>query len=138
MLRDRLPLRLFELLASYDERDIRAVPALHKYFTDYYDFRQRAITLEDEAMQLIGQTVKVRFRAGWVIYLQYVIMRFGGRSKQDIIADGDFLNYSITWDDAERVFSELSRNQSVKDKFGELLASYQRLLNAVNAIATSL
>jgi pimeloyl-ACP methyl ester carboxylesterase len=138
MLRNRLPLRMFELLASYDERDIRAVAALHKYFTDYYAFRQRAISLEDQAMQQIGRTVKVRFRAGWAIYLEYAIMRFGGRSKADIIAGGDFLNYDITWDDAERVFGELSRDGSVTNQFAELFASHQRLINAVNAIAATL
>jgi hypothetical protein len=59
-------------------------------------------------MARIGQMVQVRFSAGWQIYLQYVLMRLGGRSKEAIIAGGDFLNYDITWDDAERVFTELS------------------------------
>jgi pimeloyl-ACP methyl ester carboxylesterase len=138
MLRNRLPLRLFDLLASYDERDIRAVPTLHKYFTDYYEFREQATVLEDQTMQHISKTVKVRFPAGWAIYLQYTIMRFGGRSKQDIISGGDFLNYDITWDDAERLFEELSRLHNVNDNFAKFFAWHQRLINAVNAIAASL
>jgi len=138
ILRNRLPLRLFDLLASQDERDVRAIPTLHKYFTDYYEFRQHANALEEQTMQSIGQTVKVRFRAGWAIYLQYAIMRFGGRSKQDIILGGDFLNYDITWDDAERVFNELSKKDDVRQRFAQFFAAHQRLINTINAIAASL
>lgn len=138
MLGNRLLLRLFDLLASYDERDIRAVPALQNHFNEYYQFRQRAVGFGEMLTQRIGQMVSVRFRAGWRIYLQYVIMRFAGRSKEGIIAGGDFLNYDITWDDAERVFDELARFQAVRKEFADLFALHQRLVDGVSAITTTL
>jgi hypothetical protein len=138
MLRNRLPLRLFDLLAKYDEGDRRGSPLLQRHFNEYYKFRQRAIGLEDRVTQRIGQMVVVRFRAGWRIYLRYAILRFSGQSKDQIVSGGDFLNYDITWDDAERVFGELARDRAVKGEFTELFAMHQRLIENVRAIEASL
>jgi hypothetical protein len=54
------------------------------------------------------------------------------------VSGGDFLNYDITWDDAERVFGELARDRAVKGEFTELFAMHQRLIENVRAIEASL
>jgi hypothetical protein len=112
MLLNKLPCRLFDLLMHYHEKNVLEVPgigsALRNHLIRCYQFREKVLRLNDSLMARIGQMVQVRFSAGWQIYLQYVLMRLGGRSKEAIIAGGDFLNYDITWDDAERVFTELS------------------------------
>jgi hypothetical protein len=137
---DNLPRRLFDLLMRYDEKDILETPgigsALHNHLTSYYQFRQKALRLEGSLMTRIGQMVRVRFRAGWMIYLNYVIMRFGGRSKEAVIAGGNFLNYDITWDDAERVFTELSNEESVYFEVSELFAMHEGLNQALSSLMT--
>ena len=80
--------------------------------------------------------VGVRFRAAWQIYSKYVIMRFGGMSKEAIIAGGDFLNYGITWDEAERVFAELSSEESVSSGVGELFLMHKRLIQGLSNLVT--
>jgi hypothetical protein len=37
----------------------------------------------------------------------YVISRYGGNSQSQIMAQGNYLNYDITWDDCERTYQEL-------------------------------
>ncbi len=138
---NQLPRRLFNLLIRYDERDILAVPkigsALHNHLMEYYQFRQKSLRLESRLMGRIGQMVTVRFRRGWKIYLIYVIMRFGGKSKEDIIAGGNFLNYDITWDDAERVFSELSDAAGIEQEFSELFSLHAGMIAGLNTFATA-
>jgi hypothetical protein len=120
------PRRLFDLLMRFEEKDIMEVPgiggALHNHLTTYYRFRKEALGVEADLLTRIGQVVGVRFPIAWKIYLRYAWMRFGGMSKEAIIAGGDFLNYSITWDEAERVFVQLSGEASVSSKVSELFA----------------
>ncbi len=71
--------------------------------------------------------VKVSVRAGWKIYLKYTVMRFRGASKEAVVAGGNFLNYDITWDDAERVFLELSRDSALSSRMSGLLELHKRL-----------
>ena len=138
MLVNKSPRRLFDLLMRYEEKDIPRVPGigslLHDHLTQYYQFRETTLQFEKDLMLRIGQMVRVRFKAGWMIYLRYVLMRFGGRSKESIIAGGDFLNYDITWDDTERVFTELSNDKSVSREISELFALHQSLISAVNRL----
>lgn len=138
MLANKLPCRLFDLIMRYDEKDVLEVPeigsALHDYLTRYYQFRQKVLRLEHGLIVKIGQIVRVRFKEGWVIYLKYLIMRFGGRSKEDVIARGDFLNYDITWDDAERVLAELSNEGSVSCGVSELFALHESLNQALSSL----
>ena len=54
-------------------------------------------------------------------------MRFDGLSKEAIVAGGDFLNYSITWDEAERVFTLLSGEPTVSSEVAELFALHGRM-----------
>jgi len=140
MLANKIPCRLFDLLMRYEEKDVLEVPgigsALSKHLTAYYKFRQEALRLEDGLISRIGQMVRVRFRAGWLIYLRYVIMRFGGMSKDAVIAGGDFLNYDITWDDAERVFVELSSNKPVSSEVADLFILHEKLIQDLSRLAT--
>lgn len=142
LLVDKLPGRLFDLLMTYREKDVARVPNigddLHSYMKSYYDFRQKSLTLEDNLMTRIGQMVTVRFRSAWAIYLKYILMRFGGQSKEAIIAGGNFLNYDITWDDAERVFTQLSNEPAVAHDFSDVFARYKSLIEDVNRISSAI
>jgi hypothetical protein len=96
MLVNKPPCRLFDLLMHYDEKGVLEVrgigSALRNHLTRCYQFREKVFRLKDGLMARIGQMVQVRFSAGWQMYLKYVLMRFAGRSKEAIIAGGDFLN----------------------------------------------
>ena len=131
LLLNKLPRRLFDLLMKYEERDVDEVPgigqALQDYFKTYYGFRQEALALEEQLLIRIGKVVAVRFAAGWRIYLKYVIMRFAGSSQEAIIAWGDFLNYSITWEDAERVFKQLNDDPKLSAEMQSLFQTHERL-----------
>ncbi len=131
LLEDRQPRRIFDVLIRFEEKDILEVPeigrALHNHLTAYYQFRQRALRLEEDILTKIGQMVGVRFPVAWRIYLRYAWMRFDGLSKETIVAGGDFLNYSITWDETERVFIQLSSDRTVTAAVTDLLSSYQNL-----------
>jgi hypothetical protein len=142
ILADRLPSRLFDLLMLYEEKDIKEIPgigaSLHNHLTTYYQFRQDAIRVEDNLLLSIGQTVGVRFPAAWRIYLKYVMMRFGGASKETIISWGEFLNYGITWDDAERVYVQLSADAAVSSKILGLFDLHNSLCQSLNTIIASI
>src|SRR2546427_10196803 len=43
------------------------------YIKSYYDFRQKALVVEERFLVTIGRMVGVRFAAGWRIYLKYAI-----------------------------------------------------------------
>lgn len=138
MLVNKTPCRLFDLLMRYEEKDVLEVPwigsALHKHLTTYYLFRQEALQLEDSLITRIGQMVGVRFRVAWQIYYKYMMMRFGGITKEAVIAGGDFLNYGITWDDAERVFAELSNDRSVSSDVSELFLLHESLIQGLSTL----
>lgn len=131
LLINQMPRRLFDVLLSYEERDVREVPGIGKAFqdflTNYYSFRQKAVELEARLFLRIGKMVAVRFAAGWRIYLKYAIMRFAGASQKEIIGWGDFLNYSITWEDTERVFKQLNDDSELSSEISSLFQIHQRL-----------
>jgi hypothetical protein len=136
MLVNKLPCKMFELLMQYEEKDVLDIPEigslLHNHFTTYYQFRKEALSLQESLISHIGQMVKVRFREAWQIYYKYAIMRFGGMSKEEIIAEGDFLNYGITWDDAERIYSLLSNEEVVSTKVANLFLLHDKLNKSLN------
>ncbi len=140
MLVNGIPRRLFDLLMRYEEKDVFELPRigseLHKHLTAYYEFRQMVLRLENNLIFKIGQMVNVRFRDGWVIYFKYAVMRFGGISQEAIIAGGDFLNYGITWSDAERVFTELSADTSVALDISMLFRIHESLAQRLSALMT--
>ncbi|WP_322705937.1 hypothetical protein [Nostoc sp. DedQUE04] len=139
MLVDKLPCRLFDLLIRYEEKDIVEVPeiggTLHNYLTAYYQFRQKALQIEDQLVSRIGEMVICRFREAWEIYYKYVMIRFGGNSKEDVIAGGNFLNYSITWDDAERVFISLSSGEAVASMVSDLFLLHKDLVQRLYTLS---
>jgi hypothetical protein len=140
LLTNQLPVKLFDLLVKYEEAEIREVPgvgeALHTHLTAYYEFRQTALKLERELMTAIGERSSTPVSAGWRIYLEYVLSRFGGASQEQIKAWGLFLNYGITWDDAERVFRQLSEHPEIGTEVSELLAAHRRISVALKGILT--
>ncbi len=141
MVINKVPRRMFELLMRYEEQDVIEVPgigpALYEHLIGYYRFRQDALRIEEDLVSRIGRMVKVSFRAGWQIYLKYVLMRFSGASKQAVIAGGNFLNYDITWDDAERVFGELLQDAALSSGVSSLFGLHKRLGDTLAAIVAS-
>jgi hypothetical protein len=140
MLVNKIPCRMFELLMRYEEQDVvevpRIGPALHQHLVSYYRFRQDALRIQEELVPRIGGMVTVQFRAGWQIYLKYVLMRFSGASKEAVVARGDFLNYDITWDDAERVFGALSQDGPLSSRISDLFGLHKRLGDALAALVS--
>jgi hypothetical protein len=138
MVVNKLPRRLFDLLQQYNRSDIVGIPetgtTLYKYKQHYYDFRTKELAWENNITNHIGQIVTVRLKQAWAIYLRYFISRAAGQSKEQIIAGGDFLNYSITWDDAERVFTELSGDPTVAQETAEVFS----LLNKMSEEAATI
>ena len=111
---DQLPRRLFDLLMTYDEKLVKEIPRigvhLYSHMESYYALRQQLTRAEEEVITKAGTLSPARFRQAWVILYKYCIMRFGKISKEDIIRQGDFLNYGITWDSAEHVFESLQKD----------------------------
>ena len=138
LLANKLPRRLFDVLLTYDERDVLEVPgigrALRDHLKDYYEFRQRTLAAEQQLFMRIGKLVSVRFAAGWRIYLKYAIMRFAGGSQEDIVGCGDFLNYSITWGEAERVFTLLNGEAEAALALSDVLQIHQHLCDTVRSL----
>jgi hypothetical protein len=128
---DQLPYRLFVLLAAYNKPQIQAVgtqgDALYQFKKKYYAFQSNVIAWENNLTTHIGELVKVRFREAWDIYLRYVILRATGWSQKQIEAQGDFLNYGITWDDAERVYTDLAKEPPFVTNMGYLLSAQHEL-----------
>jgi pimeloyl-ACP methyl ester carboxylesterase len=141
LLRNKLPHRMFGILARYDRSKILGVPhggeALYQFKTIYYDFQSKATEWEENVISKIGQTVAVRFRQGWVIYLRYFVLRIFGNSKEQVTAQGDFLNYDITWDDAERVFTEVSGDPLVAKQTSALVDAVTTIGQQAQKIASA-
>jgi alkylhydroperoxidase/carboxymuconolactone decarboxylase family protein YurZ/uncharacterized protein YheU (UPF0270 family) len=135
LLSDQIPRRLFELIMTYEERDVREVPGigpmLHDFLTAYYRFREATLARESQLLARIGKIVAVRFVEAWKIYLRYSITRFAGASQEQIIEWGDFLNYSITWNMAEQVFQELKADVVLAAEMRGMFESYQALRDRV-------
>ena len=139
LLINQLPRRLFEVLLTYEERDVREVPgigeALQDFFKNYYSFRQKALELEERLYLRIGKMVTVRITAGWRIYLKYVVMRFAGASQEEIIGWGDFLNYGITWEEVEQVFKQLNDDSEMSLEMSSLFQIHQGLCETLEGFA---
>jgi hypothetical protein len=135
---NKLPRRVFDILLTYEERDIREVPeigqVLQRHLVDYYAFRRQALASEEQQLAKIGRAVSVRLGKAWRIYLRYAVMRFGGISQQQIIEGGNFLNYSISWEDAERVFQLLRADPEVAVQVSGLLLAHQGFCETLNGI----
>jgi pimeloyl-ACP methyl ester carboxylesterase len=140
LLANKMPHRLYGILDKYNRADILGIKdgvGVFNYKVGYYDFEVAARQWEESATIAIGQMVAVRFTEGWKIYLLYAIHRFGGRTKESIISLGNFLNYDITWDDAERVYGALSQNPSIRDQALQLFSKYNGLSEQARTIIAS-
>jgi hypothetical protein len=140
LLIEQVPRKLFDLLMPYDEQIVLEVPGvgmdLHQYLTNYYEFRRDTLHVEDVLLQAIGQLVSVRFAQAWRILLQYVLMRFAGSTKEQIEAGGNFLNYGITWEEAETTFQQLSQMSPLSMQVSELFSAFERLSQRASALST--
>jgi hypothetical protein len=67
----------------------------------------------------IGTIVSVRFRQAWNIYFTYFLLR-QSNSQQQIENTGNFLNYSITWEDAEHVYTTLMTDENISKEMNDL------------------
>jgi hypothetical protein len=134
---DTVPRRLFELLLTYRDEDISETPLigplLLKHRDSYYAFRQRTLKAEAATLASINPKVECRFRQAWKIYLRYLLLRLAGMTHDAIRSGGDFLNYGITWDDAERVFTELN-DEGALTELHALLRAHQELSEGVSAL----
>ena len=113
----KVPGRLHSLLERYVKQTIVGVPVigdkLLNFKRDYYEFSEAEQGFETAAITSVGPHVAGRLRPAWEIYFRYFLLRSSGHSVDDVKAAGDFLNYGITWEDAERVSGELSLAQAV-------------------------
>jgi hypothetical protein len=139
---NHLPRRFFDLLIKYDEGVVQELPGighdLHKYLTAYYAFRTRLSELENRLLLATGKLARSELPAAWRIYLRYVLMRFAGASPEDISSWGNFLNYGITWADAERVFAELSKDPVSTEPISKLLGAYSNLTKDLESLSARL
>jgi hypothetical protein len=142
LLKDRRPRRLFDYLMNATEKEIRQVQGigsmLSNFRSSYYGSRQLVVKSEGDLMTRIGEMVSVRFSAGWRIYLQYAIFRFAGMTREEIEKGDHFLNYSITWDGAEKTFTSLSANEEVVAQVKQILKSHEEYVADVDAIRMKL
>lgn len=137
-----MPHRLFVILNKYYKGTLKSVPKvgdeLFNYKKTYSKFESGEYDFENEATIQIGKIVSVRYReAWWAVYFRYFLLRSGGLTQQQIIDGGDFLNYSITWDEAERVFNELTKNPAIGPAMAEKFSSQQSILATATSIINS-
>ncbi len=135
---NKAPHQLFIILTKYYKKTIMSVPRigaeLYDYKAKYYDFEGKEYDFENEATTEIGKIVTVRYRAAWSIYFRYFLLRSYGLTEQQIVDGGTFLNYGITWDDAEKVFTGLTRAPAI----GQAMAENSSLQKRMAAAATSI
>jgi hypothetical protein len=143
MYSNKLPHRLFDLLSTYTEAQIRGVPhegdKLFQYKTEYYAFQSKVENWENTLLRRVAEIVAVHDRYAWTIYVKYVIMRFSGQDKEQIMKrEGDgFLNMGITWDDLEKALNTLSQDQTVVETTREVFQIQGKLAREAKAIAGS-
>jgi hypothetical protein len=139
---DLTPAKLFSALRDHDPETLRTVPeigaALEASQKTYYDFKRLAHRLVETMMQRIGANVAVRFAAAWMIYAQYAFMRLGGVTREVIERGPDFLNYGITWDDAERVAGLLQRDADICEQMQAFGEAHQAGLRHVGELRAAL
>jgi hypothetical protein len=133
--------RLFSILSRYNSNDIAMVTEFGKQLADYkkayYNFEEGQFNFEQQVLDKIGTLVIVRFRDAWSIYLTYYIMR-ESNSEEQIKAGGDFLNYSVTWDDVKRVNTQLRNSVDIEQKRSEQFQQRVVVMNACKTILDTL
>ncbi|MSQ48663.1 MAG: hypothetical protein EXR78_09835 [Deltaproteobacteria bacterium] len=107
---------------------------LHQHMDDYYTFREETSRVEESVILKTGKHSACEFRAAWVIFFRYSVMRFSGVAQGEIIAGGNFLNYGITWDAAELVYVTLSQDPLVASSLSELFQAHKNLCDGLGAL----
>jgi hypothetical protein len=139
ILAEKLPGRLFDVLMQYEEADIQEVPGigvkLSRHLHAYYEFRTRAKAVQALALIAIGKLVTVRFAQAWAIHLRYALWRFGGAPQEVVISHGEgFLNYDITWQEAEQTFVKLQGTPEVATEIGALFQLHATFSRSISAL----
>jgi hypothetical protein len=142
MLSNQLPRRLFNLLMTHEERHVLEVPGvgalLARHLLQYYEFRQKCDSFAEQLAAKIVPLCEPAFSQKIRIHLRYEFSRFAGRTKDEISAGVDFLNYGITWTSAEAMFQKLNEDQSLASTWSELSKTFAALVESVNAIRNQL
>jgi hypothetical protein len=129
MLIDKLPQSIFTFLLTFELREVSEVPRIGKkliHFLEEYDaFRGLAKNNETQLITKIGNIETCRYRASWVIHFKYSVMRYAGMSIEDIQNQGEFLNYGITWESAEKVFYALQEGGSMEQLINPILEKHK-------------
>jgi hypothetical protein len=139
---NKLPHRLFIILNKYYKETLKSVPnvgeELFKYKKNYSNFENGEFDFENEVSVQIGKLVTVQLRqVWWTIYFKYFLLRSGGLTQQQVIDGGSFLNYGATWEEAERVFGELTHNPAIGPAMAEKFTLHKYLVAAAaNIIGT--
>jgi hypothetical protein len=125
---------------SYQEKDIKAVPhigeKLYEHFILYHKYRQAARQFDTDLLTKIIDG-KNWFLAAWKIYQRDVVLRLFGASREQIIAGGNFLDYGITWDAAEKVFERVSGDSAITSSASQSEALHDRLTAMIIALKSS-
>jgi hypothetical protein len=125
-------------LREHNPETLRTVPdiggTLAEVQSAYYEFKRLAIAALELMMERVGANVGVRFPQAWRIYVRYAFMRIGGATREAIERGGNFLNYGITWDDAERVAGSLQNDAEVTGRIEALGTSHENLLRDISEL----
>jgi len=134
----KTPHLLFVILTKYYKPTILSVPKfgkeLFEFKTKYYSYESSQFDFEKMVTDEIGKIVAVRFRQAWSMYFQYYLLRSAGHTQQQIIDGGNFLNYDITWDETERVYTELSKNLAIGKAMEKSFSGQKSVLEAATNI----
>ena len=136
------PHQLFVLLGKYYKPTIVSVPKigeeLFQYKRAYYAYENDQLDLENRVTEKIGTLVEGRYRQAWRIYLRYSLFRFAGLNREQIEAGGAFINFGVTWEDAERVYGALSSDPDISAAMKNALATQNSVVAAATRILSSI
>jgi hypothetical protein len=142
MLVDPTPAKLFAVLREYSPETLRTIPEIGAILAEvqssYYEFKRLADDVFELMMTRVSGNVGVRFRQGWRIYVQYAFMRSGGATREQIESGGDFLNFGITWNDAERVAELLQNDADVAARVQALITGHEALVQKTRELQGAL
>jgi hypothetical protein len=140
---NKVPQRLFDILSQYDDDQILSVgdggDKLLQFKKNYYQFQTAVKQMDDDMILVVGKLVNNtwKYRNQWELYLRYAILRFDGKSQEEIIANGNQLNFDITWNDAEKVFTQLASEPQVVNDMKTIGNSQMRMIDEANKAALS-
>jgi|AntAceMinimDraft_9_1070365.scaffolds.fasta_scaffold13078_2 hypothetical protein len=128
---NKLPQMVFHLLMSYEFNLVKEVPKIGNNLKDFlvqYDaFIGDLQKNEDLLITKIGKYERSRIRESWKIQYKYSILRFCGNPLQTIQEQGNFLNYGITWESAEAVYSNLIQDGSLEKMIQPIISKYDEM-----------